>query len=440
MSTLRAPARAQPVRLAVAAPAAFSGVQKHGFSTAAALQPAVRVPAQGEKMGSLIENGPDPNGLLEYSVVYTDRSLNHMSQAFQHVMKDISRMLKGLFKANTVALVPGSGTAGMEAVARTFGTGKHCMVIRNGFFSFRWSQIFESCHIPSKETVLKARPVEQGVAKPAYAPVPLEEAVITIMKEKPEVIFMPHVETSAGIVLPDDYIKGIGAAAKEVGAILVLDCIASGCAWVDMQALGIDVLITAPQKGFSGPPCSGIVMMSEKARAALDKPETTTSSSFTLCLKKWTTMMETYENGGHMYHATMPTDAIRTFRDVLAEAEQYGFPKLKEEQLELGREIRRVCKERGFKSVAADGFGAPGVAVFYTEDDAMKSGAKFAAQGMQIAAGVPLMVDEFTQSADYKSFRLGLFGLEKLNNVKRSVTLFEWTLDSMGAKPVSESQ
>ncbi len=364
----------------------------------------------------------DPQGLLEYSVVYTDRSLNHMSASFQQVMKDISRTLKSVYSASAVAVVPGSGTFGMEAVARQFATGKKCLVIRNGWFSFRWSQIFEMGDIPAACTVLKARPVEDGSEAP-FAPAPIEEVVATIKAERPELVFAPHVETSSGMILPDDYLRAVADAVHSVGGLFVLDCIASGTLWVDMQASGVDILISAPQKGWSGSPCCGLVMMNGQAREIL---ETTTSSSFACDLKKWLQIMEAYEQGGHAYHATMPTDALSRFRDVMLETEALGFEQVREQQQALGDRVRALLADRGIRSVAADGFGAPGVVVSYTRDADIHNGSKFVAEGMQIAAGVPLQCDE---PADFRTFRLGLFGLDKLGDVDAAVGRLEQTLD-----------
>ena len=366
----------------------------------------------------------DPNGLLEYSVVYTDRSLNHMSQSFQAVMNDISSTLKQVYNANAVAVVPGSGTFGMEAVARQFATNKKCLVIRNGWFSYRWSQIFEMGNIPSSCTVLKARQIEEGSQAP-FAPAPIEEVVATIREEKPEMVFAPHVETSSGMILPNDYLKAMADAAHEVGALFVLDCIASGTIWVDMKEVGVDILVSAPQKGWSGSPCCGLVMMSETARARIEE---TQSSSFACDLKKWLQIMEAYENGGHAYHATMPTDALSKFRDVMKETEAHGFDKIRDAQQSLGDQVRALLAERGIKSVAAQGFEAPGVVVSYTVDGEMQNGKKFVAEGMQIAAGVPLQCDE---PADFQTFRIGLFGLDKLYDVENAVATLANALDSV---------
>ena len=374
-------------------------------------------------MSGLLPN-VDPDGLLEYSVVYTDRATNHMSKVFQDTMRDISRILKLVYNAHAAIIVPGSGTFGMEAVARQFATGKKCLVIRNGWFSYRWTQIFEMGTIPSESIVLKARPIEDG-PQPTYAPAPIEEVVATISREKPDLVFAPHIETSAGIILPDDYLRAMADAIHAVGGLLVLDCIASGTIWVDMQQTGVDILISAPQKDWSGSPCCGLVMLSPEARARI---EDTTSTSFAADLKKWLQIMEAYEQGGHAYHATMPTDALRSLRDVMRETEAYGFTKVRDEQLELGRAVRALLAERGIKSVAAAGFGAPGVVVSYTSDDDIKTGKKFADLGLQIAAGVPLQCDE---GADFKTFRLGLFGLDKLQNIERSVATLAQTLDQI---------
>jgi aspartate aminotransferase-like enzyme len=367
----------------------------------------------------------DPDGLLEYSVVYTDRALNHMSQSFQATMNDLSRTLKQVYNAHSAVVVPGSGTFGMEAVARQFATDKKCLVIRNGWFSFRWSQIFEMGSIPSEETVLKARQVGNESTSP-FAPAPIEEVVATISSEQPDLVFAPHVETSSGMMLPDDYIRAAADAVHQHGGLFVLDCIASGTVWVDMQALGVDVLVSAPQKGWSGTPCCGLVMLSAAARTAI---EDTTSSSFACDLKKWLEIMEAYENGGHAYHATMPTDGLRTLRAVMAETDAIGFDTVKTAQLELGRRVRELLASRGIQSVAAPGFEAPGVVVCYTDDDDVKTGRKFLDAGMQIAAGVPLQCDE---PAGFKTFRIGLFGLDKLSDVDEAVSRFEAALDSVG--------
>ena len=366
----------------------------------------------------------DPDGLLEFSVVFTDRSVNHMSQKFQHVMNDISSTLKRVYNAEAVAVVPGGGTYGMEAVARQFATGKKCLVMRNGFFSFRWTQILEMGSIASVHTVLKASRTSD-VADAPFAPRAVDEVCATIRSERPQVVFAPHVETSAGILLPDDYISPVADATHEVGGLFVLDCIASGAMWVDMQSVGVDVLISAPQKGWSASPCSALVMLSDNARRAIDE---TTSTSFSADLKKWLQIMEAYESGGHAYHATMPTDALIKFRDAMRETEAYGLEKLRSQQIDLGARVRQLLSDIGIKSVAAEGFQAPGVIVSYTSDANVQTGKAFVEVGLQIAAGVPLQCDE---GDDFRSFRLGLFGLEKLDNVDRTVKMLQEALDKV---------
>lgn len=366
----------------------------------------------------------DPNGLLEYSVVYTDRSLNHMSQSFQSVMRDISSTLKQVYAAEAVVIVPGSGTFGMEAVARQFARDQHCLVVRNGWFSFRWTQILDTGNIAKSHTVMKARQASADAQAP-FSPAPIDEVCAAIRSEKPAVVFAPHVETSSGMILPDDYIKSLSEATHEVGGLLVIDCIASGTLWLDMADLGIDVLISAPQKGWSGSPCCGLVMLGERGLAKLAETE---SDSFACDLKKWHGIMQAYENGGHAYHATMPTDGLRAFHAVMQETAELGFDQVKAWQIELGQKIRTVLESNGINSVAAEGFKAPGVVVSYTSDGGVQNGSKFAAQGMQIAAGVPLQCDE---SDDFKTFRLGLFGLDKLQNVDRTVASFETALQGL---------
>ena len=366
----------------------------------------------------------DPNGLLEYSVVYTDRSLNHMSKDFQSVMRDISRLIKEVYHAHSAVLVPGSGTFGMEAVARQFATDKPVMVLRNGWFSYRWTQIFDMGRIPSSCTVLKARRLKAGAQEP-FSPAPIAEVLRTIAAEKPAVVFAPHVETSCGMMLPNDYLRQVADAVHAVGGLFVLDCIASGAMWVDMQACGIDVLVTAPQKGWSSSPCCAMVALSERARQAIDG---TTSTSFACDLKKWLQIMETYEAGGHAYHATMPTDALKRLCAVMLESQALGFDRLRLAQAELGRKAREMLSRHGIPSVAAPGFEAPGVVVSYTQDPEVQSSKKFLAQGLQTAAGVPLQCDE---GSDFMTFRIGLFGLEKLLNVDRTVDLLEGALDQV---------
>jgi len=366
----------------------------------------------------------DPDGLLEYSVVYTDRALNHMSRRFQGVMRDVSATLKQVYAAQAAAVVPGSGSTGMEAVARQFATGRKVLVIRNGWFSYRWSQIFEMGGIPSATTVLKAGMVSPERQSP-FAPPPLGEVVDAIRHAKPDLVFAPHVETSAGMILPDDYLRAVAAAVHECGGLFVLDCIASGAIWVDMAATGVDVLVSAPQKGWSGPPCCGLVMLGARA---LERIESTTSTSFSLDLKKWLQIMQTYEKGGHAYHATLPTDGLLRLRDVMQETAAFGFDRAKAAQQELGDRVRALLAQEGIRSVAAPGFESPGVVVCYTDDMEWHSGRAFAAQGLQIAAGVPLAIDE---PADFRTFRIGLFGIDKLKDVDRAVLGLERALDAL---------
>lgn len=356
----------------------------------------------------------DPDGLLEFSVVYTDRSLNHMSEEFKRVMVDISSVLKDAYNASSAVIVPGSGTFGMEAVARQFANQEKCLVLRNGWFSYRWTQIFDLANITSDVTVIKGRQLEnttQGV----FAPAPIEEVVAFIKKEKPAVVFAPHVETSAGIILPDDYLKAVGEAVRSVNGLFVLDCIASGAMWVDMKACNVDVLITAPQKGWSSSPCCALIALGERGRERIDA---TQSSSFSMDLKKWLQIMEAYEKGGHVYHTTMPTDALKTLRNVMKETQALGFAALKQKQIDLGAKVRTLLVSKGYDSVSAKGFQSPGVVVSYTKDPDIQSGKKFIALGLQTAAGVPLQCDE---RPDFRTFRIGLFGLEKLAHIDRTV-------------------
>ncbi len=365
----------------------------------------------------------DPDGLEEFSVVFTDRSLNHMSKQFQQVMRDISAMLTDVYNADAVALVPGGGTFAMEAVARQFGGGATAVIVRNGWFSYRWTQIFEAGGFAGEAVAELARRTGNAPDAP-FAPAPIGEVAAKIAAVKPDLVFAPHVETASGMILPDDYLKALAQAAHEAGALFVLDCIASGCVWVDMKAVGVDVLISAPQKGWSASPSAGLVMFSQ---AALDRMEGTTSSSFAMDLKKWRQVMAAYEGGGHAYHATMPTDALKAFRDTMVETKDYGFERLREAQWKLGNAVRAELASRGIRSVAAEGFGAPGVVVSFTDDPDIQTGKKFAAQGVQIAAGVPLQVGE---GEGYRSFRLGLFGLDKLYDVDGTLVRISRALDA----------
>jgi aspartate aminotransferase-like enzyme len=356
----------------------------------------------------------DPDGLLEFSVVYTDRSLNHMSKAFMGVINDVSSILKEVYHAKSAVVVPGSGTYGMEAVARQFATDRKCLVIRNGWFSYRWTQIFEMGRISDQLHVMTGKPVVEDFEQ-QYAPPPIEEVVAWIKEHKPAVVFAPHVETSAGLILPPEYLRAVGDAVESVDGLFVLDCIASGAMWVNMEASKVDVVISAPQKGWSSSPCCALIGMSSRARERIDA---TTSTSYSCDLKKWLQIVETYEHGSHIYHTTMPTDSLRVLRDVMKETRGYGFAKLEAAQVELGGKVRKLLEAKGFKSVAAPGFQAPCVVVSYTTDPDIQNGKKFMALGMQTAAGVPLQVGE---RADFRTFRIGLFGLEKLNHVDQTV-------------------
>ncbi len=363
----------------------------------------------------------DPEGLLEYSVVYTDRAVNHMSTLFQGVMRDISAILKRAYGARAAIVVPGSGSFGMEAVARQFAAGRKCLVIRNGWFSYRWTQIFDMGRIPAQSAVLKARRTSGEVHAP-FAPAPVGEVVAAIRESKPELVFAPHVETASGMILPDAYLRAVADATHDAGGMFVLDCVASGAMWVNMKAVGVNILISAPQKGWSGSPCCAFVMLGEGARGAIDA---TTSSSFACDLKKWMQIMETYEGGGHAYHATMPTDALVRCRDAMRETEGRGFEVLRTAQQALGSRVRALLVENGYASVAAEGFQSPTVVVSYTDDAEIQTGRKFLSQGLQVAAGVALQCDE---PADFRSFRIGLFGLEKLGNIERTVATLEQAL------------
>ena len=375
----------------------------------------------------------DPDGLLEFSVVYTDRALNHMSKKFQGVMKDLSSLLKEVYHADAAVFVPGSGSFGMEAVARQFADGQKVLVIRNGFFSFRWSQILEMGKLtaPANITVLKARRAGDSPQAP-WAPAPIDEVVATIAREKPAVVFAPHVETASGMMLPDDYMRQVAEATHAAGGLFVLDCIASGAMWVDMKAIGVDVLVSAPQKGWSSSPAGAMVCLSERALKVM---EGSTSTSFAADLKKWHQIMQAYENGGHAYHATLPTTALVELRDAMQETRDRGFATVREQQMALGQKVRALLTSRGMPSVAAEGFQAPGVVVSYTTDPDIQSGKAFIAQGLQTAAGVPLMCDE---PSDFRTFRLGLFGLDKWADVDRSVGQLSKALDAIGVNAINK--
>ena len=375
----------------------------------------------------------DPDGLLEYSVVFSDRSLNHMSSRFRRVMTYLSASLERTYAADAVAVVPGGGTYAMEAVARQFGTGRHCLVIRNGWFSYRWTQIFDAGSIPARSTVLKARPAHPRPTAP-FAPPPIEEVTAAIREQRPDVVCAPHVETASGILLPDDYLRSVAAAVRAADALFVLDCVASGAIWVDMRKAGVDVLISAPQKGWSGSPCAGLVMLGPRA---LDRMDPDANTSFSCDLLRWRQVMDSYEGGGHTYHTTMPTDALRVSAGAMAETEAFGLVKARERQLELGSRVRALLAGRGFPSVAAPGFEAPGVVVSHTGDPAIQNGGRFAAAGLRIAAGVPLRCGE---PAGFRTFRLGLFGLDKLADIDRTVDNLAGAVDRVVAASARAAQ
>ena len=372
-------------------------------------------------MPSLLPN-VDPDGLLEFSVVYTDRSLNHMSEEFKKVMVDISSVLKDAYHASSAVIIPGSGTFGMEAVARQFANNEKCLVLRNGYFSYRWTQIFDLANITQDITVIKGKQ-QHDSTQGVFAPAPIDEVVAWIKQEKPAVVFAPHVETSAGIILSDEYLKAVGEAVRSVNGLFVLDCIASGAMWVDMKACNVDVVITAPQKGWSSSPCCALIAMGDRARQHIDS---TQSSSFSMDLKKWLQIMEAYEKGGHVYHTTMPTDALKILRNVMRETQALGFAFLKQQQIELGLKVRALLVSKGYHSVSAPGYQSPGVVVSYTKDPDIQSGKKFIALGLQTAAGVPLQCDE---RADFRTFRIGLFGLEKLTHIERTLGHLETAME-----------
>ncbi|RKT77253.1 aspartate aminotransferase-like enzyme [Terracoccus luteus] len=368
----------------------------------------------------------DPDGLLEYSVVFTDRSLNHMSRRFVGVMQDLTGMLRTAYRADTVAVVPGGGTFAMEAVARQLATGRRTLVVRNGLFSYRWTAIFEAGSIPASSIVCKARPVDDSHQAP-WRPAPVDEVVATIRSERPEVVFAAHVETAAGMLLTDDYVRALAAAVHEVGGLLVLDCVASGALWVDMEGLDVDVLISAPQKGWSGSPAAGYVMLRERGRDAV---RASTSSSFAVDLRQWLHVAEAYLEGTALYHATMPTDALVHNAAVMHETVDRGLDTVRTAQEQLGAKVRALMADRGFRSVAADDVAAASVVVLHTDDPDLRSGAGLKSVGLQVAAGVPLKCDE---PDDYASFRIGLFGLDKLGDVDGTVARLEQGLERLEA-------
>jgi aspartate aminotransferase-like enzyme len=248
-----------------------------------------------------------------------------------------------------------------------------------------------------------------------WVPAPVAEVVEAIERTRPEVVLAAHVETAAGMVLPDDYVRAVAAATHDVGGLFVLDCIASGALWVDMADLGVDVLLSAPQKGWSGSPGAGYVMLSEAARAQV---MATTSTSFAADLQKWLTITDAYMQGLTPYHATMPTDTLAHDAALMLETRDVGLDELRRAQVTLGARVRALLADLGYASVAADGFAAPSVVVAFTDDPEVRSGAKFKERGIQVAAGVPLMCGE---PDDFSTFRIGLFGLDKLTDVDGTV-------------------
>ncbi len=365
----------------------------------------------------------DPDGLLEYSVVFTDRSLNHMSARFIGVMQETLSILREAYNAHCAVIVPGGGTYAMEAVARQIANGRRVLIVRNGLFSFRWSQILEAGGITQDVTVCLARPASDDAAA-VWQPAPIEEVVLAIREQRPEVVFAPHVETAAGMILPDDYIRDLAAATHEVGGLLVLDCIASGAMWVDMADLGVDLLLSAPQKGWSGSPGAGSVMMSEAGRAAVLE---NASSSFAVDLGKWLSISDGYVEGKAAYHATMPTDTITHNLRAMRETRERGWQATRAAQIELGTRVRELLAERGFAAVAEGEYAAPGVVVVHTDDPSLQNGAKLKSAGLQIAAGVPLQCGE---SASFSTFRIGLFGLDKLADVDGTVARLAAAFDT----------
>ncbi len=368
----------------------------------------------------------DPDGLDEYSVVFTSRSVNHMSRIFCEAMCDISASLKETYAADSVAIVPGGGTYGMEAIARLFGNNVRCLILQNGWFSYRWQQILEVGSIPSEIRIMPATSEErEGIVK--YKPVEITDVVEAILLEKPTVVFAPHVETSSGVLLPDDYLRQVSVAVHSYGGMLVLDCIASGAQWVDMKCLGVDVLITAPQKGWSSSPCAAAVLLSEHAGAIALSLK---SSSFSCDLNKWLFVMHEYEAGRYAYHATMPTDGLMQFRDAIVETRKIGLEALRCAQEELGEKVRAMLTRAGFISIAAEGFQSGSVIVSYTNKPEIKNGSLFAQVGVQVAGGVPLMCGE---PDDFSTFRIGLFGLDKLTNIDSTVERLECAIKDVAA-------
>lgn len=369
----------------------------------------------------------DPDGLLEYSVVFTDRSLNHMSAKFIGVMQQTLEILCEAYGADSAALVNGGGSYAMESVARHLATGRRVLVVRNGLFSYRWSQILETGGIADDVTVCLARP-DSDDPQAAWSPAPIDEVVAAIRARRPDVVFAPHVETAAGIVLTDEYVRALADVVHEVGGVLVLDCIASGAMWVDMRDLGVDVLLSAPQKGWSGTPGVGFVMLGERGRDAV---ASAAPNSFALDLGRWLAISDAYRDGTASYHATMPTDSIAHNLAMMIETRERGFAALRDAQIELGARVRQLLAEHGMPSVAASDFAASSVVVVHTDDPAMRTGARLREQGLQVAAGVPLHCDE---PDSFSTFRIGLFGLDKLADVDGTVARLRTALEATTAR------
>ena len=366
----------------------------------------------------------DPNGLLEYSVVFTDRALNHMSQRFIGVMQELLDVLTTTYGATTAAVVPGGGTAAMESVARQLATGKRCLVVRNGFFSYRWSQIFERGPVTDDVVVCTARQIDDSPQAP-WIPAPVEEVTDAIRTHRPEVVCAAHVETAAGLMLPEDYLRAVAEATHEVGGLFVLDCVASGAIWVDMREVGVDVLISAPQKGWSGTPAAGFVMLGERGREAVLG---SVSTSFALDLRAWLSIAEGYAEGRAGYHSTMPTDTLVLILEQMKETRDRGLDAMRAAQEQLGGKVRARLAEHGLRSVAHPDYASPSVVVSYTDDPEVKSGAAFKRYGIQAAAGVPLMCGE---PEGFSTFRLGLFGLDKLQDIDGTVQRLGDVLDKI---------
>mmetsp|Transcript_8370 Transcript_8370/g.23591 ORF Transcript_8370/g.23591 Transcript_8370/m.23591 type:complete len:374 (+) Transcript_8370:197-1318(+) len=366
-----------------------------------------------------------PKKLQEFTPIVTTPYTNIVDPSFKACMHGISNQFKKIFNAHSVVILPGSGTFAMEAVARQFATNKRALVVVNGYFGYRWHEILTQGSITSKITLLRGIPTS-GEGTTSYRP-PLEDTVIETMKrDGTEILLLSHIDTSTGIMLPPSYIKTLAAAAHSQGAFVVLDCIASGCVWADMKEYGLDAIITAPQKAFYAPAATGIVCLSERARSMMGTEEG--STSFSLDLAKWANVMEQYESGNFAYHTTLPTTAIEQFGRSLSELEAFGFPQLEKAQMTLGQLVRTALVKRGYKSVAAPGFEGPTVLVFHCADStAMVQ--LFKQEGFKIAGGFSFFLGEKEKP---KTFRLGLFGLDKLRDVHGTARNLDAVLQNGG--------